>query len=107
MSKLKEDTRIYHTPSIVNNLKVVSESRNLASVLTGIVAGILKVEGIVLGGAFFVLAMCISSLLILASLRGEKTSAYFQHDFFFNELFSGLLVFVLTWTLSYDLVHLF
>ena len=102
------DETIYHKPTIASNLRVLSEARNLASVLAGVVAGILRVEGLISGGVCFAISMCLSSLLILASIRGSKSrSLFFEQDFFFSEFFSGLLVFVLTWTLAYDFVHLF
>lgn len=97
--------------NIAMNHHELLQSRTLAAVLAGIVAGILKVEGYVYGGLFFVLAMLLSSALVVLKVYviSFKVAEVFptQSAVWFGDLSSGLLSFILCWSLTYCLVHVF
>ena len=89
------------------NHNELMKARGLASVLAGVVAGILRVEGVVYGAIFFVLVMLASSLVVVHHV--QKVSDYFAEpaSVYTNGLSSGLMGFVLSWTVVYNLCHIF
>ena len=105
------EDRIIWQPNVVANHMEFSQSRNLAAILAGCVAGILKVEGYIPGAIFYLISMFSSSVLITVKAGGsfQRLEDFFTSKkfVFSGEIFSGLLVFVLCWTLAYDLVHVF
>ena len=78
-------------------------TRILIAVLAGIVAGILRVEGIANGVLLFVLANLVGSLILVFLHRDDKTTC----NFFVSNFFGGALSFILMWTLVYDVIHIY
>ena len=104
---------IDYSPLILKqNMYQIQMNRMLLSVIAGIVCGIIRVEG-VLGG---VLMYCLWQLLgSVAMLKfgvpsGVPASACFPSgtfEIFQSQNFSGIMTFILVWTIVYDLVHIF
>ena len=74
-------------------------ARMLIAVLGGIVAGILRIGGVGNGLICFALSNIIGSLILWQ--KGEVT------EVFSSNMFTGLLSYILVWTLVYDVVHIF
>lgn len=129
----------------VVNMRSLSLSRTLSACMCGIVSGILRVEGLVLGLGTFILYTLLSNLVLFflripASNKKDSSDddsltnrcSFFtipksisqQHsehssstppstnmdtlkDIFVYNMFSGLLTYILTWTLVYDVLHVF
>jgi hypothetical protein len=93
--------------NVALNQTELMKARTLASVLAGVVAGTLRVEGVVIGGLFFIFAMLASSALLIFAL--PRVSDYFatQQEIYTLGLGSGLMGYVLTWTVVYNLCHIF
>lgn len=93
--------------NIAYNQSELMKARGLASVLAGVVAGILRVEGVFSGALFFVLIMLASSLVI--KFRVKDVNEYFSDpsSLYTSGLGSGLMGFVLSWTVVFNLCHIF
>jgi len=78
----------------------------LTASLFGIAAGTLGLESYP-GFLFYIIGTLIVQLLILVLRAGGKQEAYFHSpisEFWIGDAFSGLMSFVLTWTLFYGIV---
>lgn len=90
------------------NLQVVGRGQTFIGILSGAVAGILGVTGMVGFGVFLLTHVFVSCFYCfgMAAVKQyplfRSTSQVFQQAFF-QSLFS----FVLFWTLAFNLVHLF
>lgn len=75
--------------------------------MAGCVAGVLKFEG--LSGIFvFILVTVLHSLMIFAKMAGNVERHFRKpRDIFASQFTHGLMSFILFWTLSYDMVHIF
>jgi EMC6 len=104
-SEAGQAKEIMNGVNIAWNYSVLSESRNIASILSGTMAGILKVEGVLFGGIFYVCCMLLNSFIIHSALK--RDSKYFIENFLYMEFTGGILVYILSWTISYDIIHLF
>jgi hypothetical protein len=85
-------------------------NRVLIAVLVGVLCGILRVEGLIAGLSAFLIGNVVGSGIMLGSLRGKPAGEYFQSgafEIFHSNLFSGLLPFILVWTVVYDVIHIF
>ena len=86
-------------------------NRILLSVIAGTICGIIRIEGILNGVGMYVLCQFVGSILmsVFACPNGGP-SEYFQsgvRDIILGENFSGIMTFILVWTLVYDIVHIF
>jgi len=93
--------------NVSSNLAELMKARGLAAVLAGVVAGILRIEGVVFGGVFFLTAMLASSALVAWSARPAGDFFAEGGQVFSFGLSSGLMGFVLCWTIVYNLCHIF
>ncbi len=93
--------------NVAMNLGQLMQARSLASVLAGVVAGVMGIEGILVGSLFFFLAMLASSAIVVISV--PKLEEYFQDpsSVYTSGIASGLMGYVLCWTISFNLCHIF
>jgi len=104
---------IDYSPIILKqNLYQIQMNRMLLSVIAGIVCGIIRVEGVLSGVLMYCLWQLVGSVLMLkfAIASGSCPSHYFPSgtsEIFVSQNFSGIMTFILVWTLVYDLVHIF
>ncbi len=86
-------------------------NRIFLALLAGIVSGILRVEGVLNGLGMFVIWNLIGSAIITIYIGGiSKAEKYFPNgvgDIFMSQIFSGIMTFILVWTVVYDIVHIF
>ena len=84
---------------------MTSNIRALTASLFGVAAGTLGLESYP-GFAFFFVGTLVVQILVLVLRAGGKQEAYFQNpfsEFWVGDAFSGLMSFVLTWTLVFGL----
>ena len=92
---------------LTNPGQIISNIRNLTASVFGVAAGALGLESYY-GFLFYLLGTLAVSGLIFVFLAESKPNAYFYRpiaDLWSGELFSGLMSFVLTWTLFYGMVR--
>ena len=86
-------------------------NRIFLALIAGVVSGILRVEGILLGMGMYVLWNLIGSGIILVYLGGFRNAKNFfpngAREVFLSNIFSGIMTFILVWTVVYDIVHIF
>ena len=89
----------------------VQMNRTLLSVIAGVVCGIIRVEGVFNGLLMYMLWQILGSTLMWRfAIPSASSSLCFPNgtrEIFQSQLFSGLMTFILVWTLVYDLVHIF
>mmetsp|Transcript_26784 Transcript_26784/g.36996 ORF Transcript_26784/g.36996 Transcript_26784/m.36996 type:complete len:121 (-) Transcript_26784:102-464(-) len=93
--------------NVQKNLKMVHFCRTLFSIIAGLVAGIMgltNIAGFVC--YFFMMGMTSLSLVLRTNCQ---PSAYFitTSKVTYDGIGSGLMTFVLFWTLFYDIVHIY
>mmetsp|Transcript_11660 Transcript_11660/g.22189 ORF Transcript_11660/g.22189 Transcript_11660/m.22189 type:complete len:114 (+) Transcript_11660:82-423(+) len=93
--------------ALQENMRTLNNCRIFGGVMAGCVAGLLKIEG-TLGVLVFIVVTLVHSLMICVKM-GFEISRHFpkSRDLFVSQFGGGLLSFILFWTLSYDLVHIF
>ncbi|KAL5700492.1 hypothetical protein ACHQM5_025927 [Ranunculus cassubicifolius] len=90
-----------------SNMRTIYYSRTFLSIIAGVIAGIAGLTNVT-GFVFYFLVMAFTSVGLVA-----KTAFSFQAHFdswnriLLDGFLSGLMSFVLFWTLAYDLVHIF
>ena len=82
-------------------------SRTFMSIIGGVIAGILGFTGLS-GFILYFLIMAITSVGLIAK-AGFQVHSYFDswNQIILDGFLGGLLSFVLFWTFSYDIVHIF
>ncbi len=104
----KTPNALYAPMPLKKNMLQMQMNRTLLAVIAGVFAGIVRVEGLLLGMAVFLGWQLVGSAVVLGYLR--RPEEYFPkglRDLFVSGLFSGMMTFVLVWTLVYDLVYIF
>mmetsp|Transcript_102851 Transcript_102851/g.245119 ORF Transcript_102851/g.245119 Transcript_102851/m.245119 type:complete len:114 (+) Transcript_102851:82-423(+) len=102
-----EEGEFLQMAALQENMRTLSNCRICAGVMSGCIAGLLKIEG-TLGVLVFIVVTLIHSLMICVKLGFEITGHFPKsRDVFVSQFGGGLLSFILFWTLSYDLVHIF
>lgn len=95
---------------VAQNAEAVTRIRTMSSLISGVAAGILGITGWV-GLLFFLIhAVVVSQIIISVSNRGNCMAHFVngKSDLFaFGGLATGLLTFVLAWTLAYDAIYIF
>ena len=93
--------------NISHNQAELMKARGLAAVLAGLVAGILRVEGVIFGSIFYLIAMLASSALVAFAV--PRLDEYFAEpkSVHTSGIGSGLMGFILCWTIAYNLCHIF
>mmetsp|Transcript_109198 Transcript_109198/g.315524 ORF Transcript_109198/g.315524 Transcript_109198/m.315524 type:complete len:129 (+) Transcript_109198:69-455(+) len=102
-----DDGEFLNLVALGHNGRTLAHARVFSGVMAGCVAGLLRYEG--LAGVFiFVLVTLLHSAMICAKM-GFHTQRHFPkaHDVFVNQSSGGILPFILFWTLSFDMVHIF
>jgi hypothetical protein len=100
----------YSLPLLKMNEYQLQMNRIYLALIAGIVSGILRVEGIVNGLAMYVLWNLIGSSILAVYMGGSSATKHFPNglvDIFTSQIFSGIMTYILVWTLVYDVVHIF
>eukprot|EP00929_Paragymnodinium_shiwhaense_P122247 TRINITY_DN94877_c0_g1_i1.p2 TRINITY_DN94877_c0_g1~~TRINITY_DN94877_c0_g1_i1.p2 ORF type:complete len:127 (-),score=26.40 TRINITY_DN94877_c0_g1_i1:192-572(-) len=92
---------------LAHNMKTMTHCRVFSGVMAGCIAGVLMFEGVA-GILIFVAVTALHSLMIWAKM-GFNGARHFPttKDVFTSQFTAGLLSFILFWTLSFDMVHIF
>ena len=101
-----EHSTWYHHQPLLNASQTVSNIRALTASLFGVAAGALGLESLP-GFIFYIVGTAVVSALIYALKAEGKPNGYFYRpfgDLWAGDMFGGLMSFVLTWTLFYNLV---
>ena len=95
--------------ALVDNVRSLSESRVVAGTLSGCIAGILGIEGFLIGTLFYVLfALGFAFVLSTVVLGGQSTKYFAPNEgIYFGGLSPGILPFLFSWTLLYNIVWIF
>ncbi|CAK9014191.1 unnamed protein product [Durusdinium trenchii] len=102
-----EDGEFLQMAALQQNVRTLTNCRIFAGVMAGCIAGLLKIEGL-LGVGVFILVTLIHSLMIAAKMEFEVHRHFPKsRDLFVSQFGGGLLSFILFWTLSFDMVHIF
>lgn len=102
-----EEGEFLQMAALQQNMRTLSHCRIFAGVMAGCIAGLLKIEGL-LGVAVFIVVTLIHSTMIAAKMGFEITRHFPKsRDLFVSQFGGGLLSFILFWTLSFDMVHIF
>jgi len=92
--------------SVAHNTRIISNIRNITASLFGVVAGTLGLESYP-GFAFYGCGTLLVSLLLFVLRAEGDGKRYFYapaSELWAGDVVSGLMSFVLTWTLFYGLV---
>lgn len=98
-----------HSPVLLaKNTHQIQMSRTLLAVIAGSFAGILHIEGLLNGIMVYLVWQLIGSAVLIQYMK--RPAEYFPNgsrDVITTGLFSGIMTFVLVWTLVYDIVFIF
>lgn len=112
---VQHNTRVRRNPFVlffpcssanVCSIQVVSNIRNITASLFGVIAGTLGLESYP-GFAFYLTGtLLVSALLFVFRAQGDAKRYFYSPigDLWAGDVVSGLMSFVLTWTLFYGLV---
>ncbi|CAE8648198.1 unnamed protein product, partial [Polarella glacialis] len=96
-----EDGEFLNLPSLAHNARTLGNCRIFSGVMAGCIAGLLKIEGLS-GVAVFILVTLLHSLMIFAKMGFDCTRHFPKSkDVFVTSFGSGLMSFILFWTLAY------
>ncbi|XP_050374017.1 uncharacterized protein LOC126791586 [Argentina anserina] len=106
-SEASNDVPTHNAESLQSNVKIIYYSRTFMSIIGGVIAGILGFTGLS-GFILYFLIMAITSVGLIAK-AGFQVHSYFEswNQIILDGFLGGLLSFVLFWTFSYDIVHIF
>ncbi|GAW83526.1 conserved Plasmodium protein, unknown function [Plasmodium gonderi] len=105
-AKLSKDKN-YNERRIRHNKHSLILSKQFHGIIGGITVGILGVQGIY-GFLLFSIFTMIGTLMTFSHIRADYKSFFIKKsDIFCRDFFSGLISFILFWTLSYDLIYIF
>lgn len=100
----------YLPDKIALNADTLSRVRTVTALLAGVVAGVLGITGL-MGFVWYVLHAVITSFIVSTMTCGGRPEKFFasgmKHLLSFGELMSGLLTYVLMWTIVYDSIYIF
>ncbi|XP_004295052.1 PREDICTED: ER membrane protein complex subunit 6 [Fragaria vesca subsp. vesca] len=107
LGEASNDVPTRNAESLQSNMKIVYYSRTFMSIISGVIAGILGFTGLS-GFILYFLIMAITSVGLIAK-AGFQVHSYFDswNQIILDGFLGGLLSFVLFWTFSYDIVHIF
>ena len=102
----------YNPMILKQNLHQIQMNRMLLSVISGVVCGIMRIEGVFNGVLMYCLWQLVGSVVMVkfSIPSNSSPSLYFPsgaREVFLSQNFSGIMTFILVWTLVYDLVHIF
>eukprot|EP00746_Dinoflagellata_sp_MGD_P145017 gnl/MRDRNA2_/MRDRNA2_77694_c0_seq1.p1 gnl/MRDRNA2_/MRDRNA2_77694_c0~~gnl/MRDRNA2_/MRDRNA2_77694_c0_seq1.p1 ORF type:complete len:132 (-),score=30.79 gnl/MRDRNA2_/MRDRNA2_77694_c0_seq1:191-586(-) len=106
-SSIKDESELLLGSALGHNTKTLAQMRTFSAIVAGIVAGLLKFENLA-GFAVLLFITFLHSFMIAIKMGGNVTR-HFQkpQDVFVQQLGSGIMTFILFWTLAYDIVHIF
>ncbi|KAG5513532.1 hypothetical protein PMAC_000964 [Pneumocystis sp. 'macacae'] len=106
MNKKNHEIHAIASDAVIHNFKIISHIRNVTSIFFGFAAGILNLTSYY-GLLFYVLGTLFVNLMIFLIPAKRHPSLYFlsRREVWTKDIFSGLLSFILSCTLSYGLVH--
>jgi hypothetical protein len=91
------------------NGQILSRLRTFTSLVAGVVAGVLGLTGL-FGAVFYAVIVVLSGTLYTVVACRGKPLEYFAHGEqgrFMGNLTSGILTFILAWTIAYDSIYVF
>ncbi|CAM43122.1 conserved hypothetical protein [Leishmania braziliensis MHOM/BR/75/M2904] len=95
---------------LVKNYESVFQVRTMGSLLAGIAAGVLGLTN-VWGFFFFIACAAVTSFSIMAFGCGGNTHRCFPKGtselFSVQQLLSGVMTYILVWTVAYDSIYIF
>eukprot|EP00923_Selenidium_pygospionis_P054599 GHVN01095157.1.p1 GENE.GHVN01095157.1~~GHVN01095157.1.p1 ORF type:complete len:113 (-),score=10.29 GHVN01095157.1:54-392(-) len=93
--------------NLAANKRLLNLARSYGAICGGIGAGLLGITGLA-GMLVFIFASIAASLVVLFGLKGSPTQ-YFESttQVFTDQFFNGFLLFVLFWTVAYDITYVF
>lgn len=102
---------VFMNDKVAINNDTVYRIRTMTSLVAGVAAGILGVTGLY-GVIFFVVhALVVAKLIQMILCTGKNATPYFSQGakqlFSFSELSTGMLTYILVWTLVYDSIYIF
>lgn len=106
---VNDEIRVKNQAVLMKNQHDVEHVRIFWTIITGLVAGILKVEGLV-GFVLFLAAQIVVSGAICLVAMGGDANKYTGSSFLaftFSTLGNHVLSFLLFWTLAHALVHIY
>eukprot|EP00922_Rhytidocystis_sp_ex-Travisia-forbesii_P032416 GHVS01048158.1.p1 GENE.GHVS01048158.1~~GHVS01048158.1.p1 ORF type:complete len:154 (-),score=26.42 GHVS01048158.1:5-466(-) len=110
-----EEEDLIVSSTLAYNRRVLGLGRHYSAIIAGLCAGVLGLQGL-WGLLVFVVVTLLGSLAMLVlHLRRDVTTLtgsiqrYFPsvREVVYSQFFSGILSFILCWTLSYDVVYIF
>ncbi|CAG9472214.1 ER membrane protein complex subunit 6, putative [Plasmodium vivax] len=105
-AKLSKDSQ-YNDRKIKHNKNSLILSKQFYGIIGGITVGILGVQG-TYGFLLFSIFTVIGTLMTFSHIRTDFKSFFMKpSDVLCRDFFSGLISFILFWTLSYDLIYIF
>ena len=109
-TKISMQAVSYLPDKIALNADTLSRVRTMTALLAGVVAGVLGITG-VMGFVWYLLhAVVVSFTVHLIGCAGHAEKFFpsgKKHLLSFGELMSGLLSYVLMWTIVYDSIYIF
>ncbi|TMW69661.1 hypothetical protein Poli38472_001817 [Pythium oligandrum] len=109
MEEMDKDVEFFSMESMKHNEQLVDFCRTAMCVVSGCIAGVMGLQGLS-GFALMVALYVVTSLALLVFKLGFDLKTYFNIGlvgFVFSGLFGHLLSYILFWTLSYGLVHIY
>uniref|UniRef100_A0A7S2NGN3 ER membrane protein complex subunit 6 n=1 Tax=Zooxanthella nutricula TaxID=1333877 RepID=A0A7S2NGN3_9DINO len=102
-----EDGEFLNIMALQHNARALAHARVFSGVMAGCVAGLLRCEG--LAGLFvFVFVTLAHSAMIFVKMSFQVQRHFPKpHDIFVSSFAGGIMSFILFWTLSFDVVHIF
>mmetsp|Transcript_22169 Transcript_22169/g.76039 ORF Transcript_22169/g.76039 Transcript_22169/m.76039 type:complete len:125 (-) Transcript_22169:143-517(-) len=103
----EEDGEFLFIPALQHNMRTLGQARLFSGVMAGIVAGLLKCEG--LSGIFvFIVITALHSAMIFLKMSCNVTRHFPKaSSVLLNQFASGLMPFILFWIMAFDMVHIF
>ncbi|CRH02573.1 ER membrane protein complex subunit 6, putative [Plasmodium relictum] len=101
------DDKKYDEHKIKHNQNSLILSKQFYGIISGITVGILGIQGIY-GFLFFFLFTIIGTLMTYFHIKSNFNSFFLKKsDVLYGDIFSGLISFILFWTLTYDILYIF
>ncbi|DBA01883.1 TPA: hypothetical protein N0F65_006031 [Lagenidium giganteum] len=109
MEALGKDVEFFSIENMQNNEKVVEFCHTAMCVMSGCIAGIIGLTGLS-GFALMMALYLVTAVMVLVFKMNGNVKEYFNAStpgFVLGGVFSHSLSFILFWTLSYGLVHIY
>uniref|UniRef100_A0A7S3GM48 ER membrane protein complex subunit 6 n=1 Tax=Palpitomonas bilix TaxID=652834 RepID=A0A7S3GM48_9EUKA len=105
--KEAEEAMKFSLGNVQHNLRVVAYFRNFMAILVGCISGILGLTGLY-GIAGFFLSFVLGSVMLQLKSKGAMKEHYpVPSDILRGGILTGLLSYILFWTLLYNVFHVY